>query len=197
MTPLTLASTSRVRRALLSAAGLAFDSIGPDVDEDALKRGRLGRAEEPGELAARLADAKALAVARERPGLVIGADQTLEFDGALYDKVADLGAARERLKMLGGRPHFLHAAVTVAEGQTIVWRDLVTTRLTMRAFSDAFLDAYLAGNAATVLSSVGCYELEGEGVQLFERIEGDYFAILGLPLLGLLAFLRTRGVVAT
>jgi len=150
--------------------------------------------EGPRAIAASLAETKALKVSRTRPGLVIGADQTLEFEGGLYDKAPDLAAARERLMALRGKPHQLHAAVVVAEDGEIVWRDLAVATLTMRSFSPAFLEHYLATEGEAALGSVGCYRLEGPGAQLFSAIEGDYFAILGLPLLGLLEFLRGRGV---
>jgi septum formation protein len=128
---------------------------------------------------------------------VVGSDQTLEFDGKLYDKAGDLAAARERLKLLRGKPHKLHSAVVVAKEGAPIWRDLSTATLTMREFSDDFLEAYLATEGAEALGSVGCYRLEGPGAQLFSAIEGDYFAILGLPLLGLLDFLRQHGALAS
>ena len=196
MTDIVLASTSAIRRTLLAGAGLTFTSVSPDVDEEAVKARRLAEGAGPREVAADLADIKAETVSRAFDGLVIGADQTRDLDGALVDKVADVEAARERLARLRGRSHRLHAGVAVAEGGKVVWRELVTASLTMRAFSDAFLDTYLARNGEAALSSVGCYHLEGEGVQLFDKVEGDYFSILGLPLLGLLDFFRARGVLA-
>lgn len=196
MTALVLASTSAVRKSLLTNAGLAFTAISPGVDEDAVKASMLAEGATPRAVAEALARTKALAISRGRGGPVIGADQTLEMDGVLYDKVAELEAARERLLQMRGREHFLHAGVALAEGDQVVWAETVTTRLVVRDFSDAFLDGYLARNGAAVLSSVGCYYLEGEGVQLFDAIEGDYFAILGLPMTGLLAQLRARGLVA-
>jgi septum formation protein len=125
--------------------------------------------------------------------LVIGADQTLELDGELVDKAVDLAEARTRLSSLRGRTHRLHAAVAAAEDGEVVWRRIESPALTARDFSDAFLDRYLARAGEAVLASVGCYFLEGEGAQLFDRIEGDYFAVLGLPLLPVLAMLRDRG----
>jgi septum formation protein len=196
MTALVLASTSVVRRKLLTAAGLGFTCVSPGVDEDAVKADRLAAGDGPAAIAEYLAAIKAARVSQTVGGLVIGADQTLDLDGALHDKVADIGAARERLARLRGRSHLLHAGVSLAEGGAVVWRQLVTARLTMRDFSDAFLDDYLLRNAEAALSSVGCYHLEGEGIQLFEAIDGDYFSILGLPLLGLLDLLRSRGVIA-
>jgi septum formation protein len=114
----------------------------------------------------------------------------------LIDKAGDLGAARARLETLRGRRHRLHAAVVVAQNGEPIWRDLSSPSLSMRAFTDAFLDGYLSRNGAAVLSSVGCYHLEGEGAQLFDRVDGDYFAILGLPLIGLLDLLRRHGALS-
>jgi septum formation protein len=196
VTAVILASTSAVRRALLAGAGLTFTSVSPGVDEDAVKIERLAKGAGPSDVAADLAAIKAETVSRDFDGLVIGADQTLDLDGALFDKVADVESARERLVQLRGRTHRLHAGVAVAEAGQVVWREMVTASLTMRAFSDGFLDSYLERNGEAALTSVGCYHLEGEGIQLFDRVDGDYFSILGLPLLGLLAFFRTRGVVA-
>lgn len=193
MTPVVLASTSAVRRTLLAAAGLSFTAISPGVDEEAVKTEMLAKGEGPKAVAQALADIKAQRVSREMSGLVIGADQTLDLDGALFDKVPTLAAARERLVMLRGREHRLHAGVAIARAGAVIWRKTVTTRLVMRGFSDAWLDDYLARNAEAALSSVGCYHLEGEGAQMFEAVEGDYFSILGLPLLDVMACLREHG----
>jgi len=190
---LTLASTSSARRAVLAGAGVAFEAVSPGVDEEAAKAHLLAAGADPRAVAQALAEEKALAVSRLRPGLVIGADQTLELDGALYDKVASLAAAGERLRELSGKTHRLHAALAVARDGAVVWRETQSPNLTMRALSDAFIEAYLAQEGEAALWSVGCYRLEGQGVQLFERIEGDYFAILGLPLMGLLDLLRREG----
>ena len=194
MMRVTLASQSRVRGELLRAAGIEIDTASPGVDEDAVKNVMAGA--HPRDIAALLADEKALAVSKARDGLVIGADQTLEMEGRLYDKAASVAEARKRLLAFRGRPHRLHAAVSLARGDEVVWRETVTAALTMREFSDAWLDAYLAHHGEEVLSSVGCYQLENVGVQLFSAIEGDYFAILGLPMLGLLEALRREGVLA-
>jgi septum formation protein len=194
VTPVVLASTSRARAAILTGAGVAHAAVGADVDEGEAKAALLGSGAGPREIANHLAEAKALKVSRQRPGaLVIGADQTLDLDGKLFDKPADLAEARGHLSVLRGRSHRLHSAVAAARDGAALWRELESPRLEMRAFSDAFLDGYLARNGAAALSSVGCYQLEGEGAQLFDRIEGDYFAILGLPLLPLLGFLRRQG----
>lgn len=193
---IVLASKSRSRAAVLAGAGVAFETEDSEVDEAALKAELLGRAATPRDVAERLGEAKALAVSARRPGdLVIGADQTLDLEGKLYDKPADLAEARAHLTALRGRGHALHGGIVAAEGGRVAWRTTETSRLWMRDFSDAFLDGYLARGGEALLASVGCYQLEGEGAQLFERIEGDYFAILGLPLLPLLGFLRERGAI--
>jgi len=141
-----------------------------------------------------LAELKAIKVSRHRPGaLVIGADQTLDLAGALFDKAETMAEARERLQHLRGKTHKLHSAVVVALDGVAIWREVPAARLTMRSFTDAFLDAYLARADESLLGSVGCYRLEDEGVQLFSRIDGDYFTILGLPLMGLLDLLRRYG----
>ena len=194
---LTLASKSAARRAVLRGAGVAHEAAGSGVDEEVVKAQLLAQGAGPREIAEVLAQTKALAVSAARSGLVIGADQTLDLDGQLYDKVETIEAARERLRKLRGRPHQLHSAVVVSEGDDIVWRVTESATLVMRDFSDAFLDAYLAEEGKAALGSVGCYRLEGAGVQLFDRIDGDYFTILGLPLMGLLDFLRGRGVLTS
>jgi septum formation protein len=196
VTPITLASKSTVRAQLLSAAGLRFETTGSGVDEDAEKRRLLAAGADPRAVAAALGEAKALTVSRRRPGLVIGADQTLDLDGRLNDKVASLAEGRTRLQALRGRAHQLHAGVTLARDGAVVWSHSQSATLTMRTFSDAYLDGYLSRNAEAVLASVGCYQLEGEGLQLFEAIDGDYFTILGLPMLPLLAALRREAAVA-
>ncbi len=191
-----LATQSAARRAVLSGAGVPFEAVVAGVDEDAAKGVLLAAGASPKAVAEALAEQKALAVSSLRGGLVIGADQTLDLDGQLYDKAETLLEARERLERLRGRTHQLHSAVAVAEGGTVVWRETVSARLTMRNFSEAFLDAYLAEEGSAALGSVGCYRLEGRGAQLFSQIEGDYFTILGLPLFGLLDLLRSRGEIS-
>ena len=191
-----LATQSAARRAILSGAGVAFEAMVAGVDEDAVKAELLARGATPKAVAEALAERKAQAVSTQHPGLVIGADQTLDLEGGLYDKVGTITAARERLKLLRGRTHQLHSAVAATEGKTTIWRETVSASLTMRDFSDGFLESYLAEEGRAALGSVGCYRLEGLGAQLFSRIEGDYFAILGLPLFGLLGLLRARGEIA-
>jgi len=195
MTGLVLASTSAARKAVLTGAGVPFEAHRSGVDEDATKVRLLAEGASPRHVAQALADEKALAVSQGRPGLVLGADQTLELEGRLYDKAETLDEARARLAALRGRAHQLHSAVSVAEAGQVIWRETVSATLTMRDFSDGFLDDYLWREGEAALGSVGCYRLEGPGVQLFSRIEGDYFTILGLPLMGLLDLLRARGVV--
>ncbi len=192
---IVLASTSAVRKRLLTDAGVAFEAVAPGVDEDAVKASLLAEGVGSRDIADALAEAKAVKVSGKRGGLVIGADQTLDLQGVLYDKAGAVDEARQRLIALRGQTHRLHCAMVVARDGQPIWREIVTATLRMRPFSDTFLDAYLARNIPAILSSVGCYQLEGEGVQLFDRIEGDYFAILGLALVPLLDYLRRLGAV--
>ena len=194
---ITLASTSASRAALLTAAGVGFDVAPPGVDEDAAKAALLAEGASPREVADALAELKAVKVSRLRPGLVLGADQTLELEGLLFDKAADLADARAKLLALRGRTHRLHAAAVVARDGAPIWREVKTAVLTVRPFSDAFLDAYLDREREAALGAVGGYWYEGFGVQLFTRVEGDDATIRGLPLLGLLDFLRRHGEIAT
>lgn len=193
---LILASKSAARRAVLDGAGVRYEARVAGVDEDAVKTSLLAEGAGPREIADALAELKAIRVSAGRPDFVIGSDQTLDLDGRLYDKAESVEAARERLKLLRGRTHKLHSAVVVAKEGTPIWREIVTASLTMRDFSDAFLEEYLAHEGEHALGSVGCYRLEGPGAQLFSKIEGDYFAILGLPLMGLLDLLRRHGELA-
>ncbi len=193
---LVLASKSAARRAVLDGAGIAYEAATAGVDEDAIKIAMLREGATPRDIADKLAEVKALRISAKRPDFVIGADQTLEFEGGLYDKVETLEAARDRLKLLRGKPHRLHGAVVVAKDGAAIWREVSTSTLVMRDFSDEFLEAYLQTEGAAALGSVGCYRLEGPGVQLFSKIEGDYFGILGLPLMGLLDLLRRHGLAA-
>jgi septum formation protein len=191
MTQLILASASPVRARILSAAGVEFRIEPAEIDEAEFKYA--GRASQSAaqDCALILAEAKAQRVSRRNPeSLVVGADQILECDGKWFDKPTDITAARIQLQALCGRPHLLATAACVVRGGERVWRHVSSPRLTMRNFSDAFLDAYLAAEGEAVLGSVGAYRLEAKGVQLFEHISGDHFAILGLPLIELLKFLR-------
>jgi septum formation protein len=193
--PLVLASQSRVRRALLEAAGILVEVHPADLDERALEA--QARLSEPAEVAALLARAKASAIAARMPGrIVVGADQTLAFGERRFSKPADRAAAAEQLRALRGATHALHSAVAVARDDTLLYAHVATVRLTMRDFSEAFLAGYLEAAGEAVLQSVGGYQLEGLGSQLFEGIEGDYFTVLGLPLLPLLQFLRDQQLLA-
>jgi len=201
--PLILASGSTARRAVLAGAGLRFTVRPSDVDESALKLAARSEGLDATATALRLANAKAARVAQdhkqevpqeETPALVIGADQILDCEGTWYDKPPDLAAARQQLLALRGRPHTLATAIVCHRGKNLLWQHTALPRLTMRLFSEHFLDAYLAAEREQVLGSVGAYRLEGPGAQLFTAVEGDHTAILGLPLLPLLAFLREAGV---
>lgn len=195
---IVLASKSPARTSVLRAAGVPFEIQVAGVDEAAVKNGLLAEGQGPREVADALAELKAVKVSRARPDdFVIGADQTLDLDGGLFDKVESLDECRERLRLLRGKTHKLHSAVVVARGGAPIWREVPTARLTMRNFSDAAIETYLEQRGEDLLSSVGCYQLENEGVQLFSRIEGDYFTILGLPLMGLFDFLRLHGELQT
>lgn len=197
MTPmLILASASPVRRQLLANAGVAFEVIPAAVDERLLEEPLLSAGASPATIAEMLAEAKAAAVSAEAPqAWTIGADQVLDLDGARLTKPADRAAARAQLRRLAGREHQLHSALAVARGGETIWRHRDSSRLAMRDLDDRAIDRYLDEVGAAALTSVGSYQLEGPGIRLFDRIEGDYFAILGLPLLPLLKFLRSEGVV--
>lgn len=190
---LILASGSAARRAILTAAGVAFAVSRPMVDEEAIKQRLRDEELAPREQALRLAEEKALSVSRSQAGLVIGADQMLALGDSVFDKPVDIHAARKQLQSLRGRTHALLTAVVVAEGEEVLWRHLDEPKLAMRAFTEAFLECYLEDAGDAVLKSVGAYQIEGLGAQLFERVEGDHFSIMGLPLLPLLQFLRSRG----
>lgn len=195
-----LASASRIRASLLANAGVPVSVCPAAVDEASLRRDfeAGGAAPAPAEIARHLAQAKALAVSRLDPeGLVIGADQVLSCAGEIFSKPAGRDVARAQLLQLRGRTHRLDSAVACARAGTLAWSHVAGADLTMRAFSDAFLDDYLERAGSTILASVGAYQLEGLGAQLFARIEGDYFTILGLPLLPLLTFLRSDGSLAS
>ena len=190
--PLVLASKSKIRRSLLTAAGVPVDVRAAELDERAVEAG--APANEPSAVAAHLARAKALLVGQSNPGRrVLGADQVLTLDGERFSKPPDRAAARAQLRALSGRTHALHAAVACVQNGAVAFEHVSVARLTVRTLSDRFLDAYLDAAGAAATESVGAYQLEGLGGQLFERVEGDYFAILGLPLLEALDFLRRQG----
>jgi septum formation protein len=193
--PLMLASRSKARQALLTAAGIPVDVRPADLDERSLEAN--ARLQAPGAIAAHLARQKALAVAKSNPArLTLGADQTLALDAACLAKPADRAAARAQLRALSGRSHQLHSAIAFVQDGAVLFEHVGVARLTMRALSDRFIDLYLdtIGNDAT--ASVGAYQIEGLGSQLFERVDGDYFTVLGLPLMQTLDFLRQRGCLA-
>lgn len=195
--PLILASGSAIRRKMMLDAGIEFEVITRPVDEDAIKASMLAENTPLKDIADALAEAKSLRVSRQTPGLVIGADQIMVMDNALFDKPKDMAEARERLLQMRGKTHYLIGAVVVSENGVPVWRHLAKTKLTMREFSDSFLDAYLEAEGELVLQSVGAYRFEGRGAQLFSKVEGDFFSILGLSLLPLMDYLRIRGMIAT
>jgi septum formation protein len=194
---LILASASSSRARMLRDAGVPFTQTPAQVDEDAVKESLLADGVDPAGVADALAELKALRISNSAGDtLVLGADQVLSFDGELISKMPDIAAARALLQRLSGKRHELISAAVLARGGAIVWRHAGHVRLQMRTLSDAFLDDYLAREGEVLLKGVGCYRLEGLGAQLFERIEGDYFSVLGLPLLPLLAQLRELGALA-
>lgn len=198
MTRLILASASEVRARVLNGAGVDFDIRPAHVDEDAVKDSLLAAKAPLRDVADALAELKALRVSASRPdALVLGADQVLAFEGELVNKCASLDEARTLLRRLRGRSHQLISALVLAKAGGAIWRTAETATLKMRDFSDRFLDDYLAAEGEELLKGVGCYRLESRGAQLFERVEGDYFTVLGLPLQSLLAVLRQHGIVAT
>ncbi len=193
-----LASASPTRQRLLKAAGIPFAAISASVDEAIIRETLTadGAEVDPADMAEVLARAKAEDVSARHPGsVVIGADQVLSCNGELFTKPGTMDRARDTLLALRGRTHQLHSAVVIAEDGETEWAYVDTVDLSMRAFSTAFIGRYLAEAGGDVLDSVGAYQIEGPGIQLFERIEGDYFAILGLPLLPLLRELRVRKII--
>lgn len=195
---LILASGSRIRRSLLQSAGISFTVAPADLDESAIRNQMKSKpgSTEPSDVAAALASAKAKAISRENPdALVIGADQILALGERVYEKPKDITTARENLMALRAQTHQLYSAVALGESGEIVWSEVARADLMVRAFSDEFLDEYLARLGDGALESVGGYHLEGLGIQLFDHIEGDYFTVLGLPMLPLIKELRHRKVV--
>jgi septum formation protein len=193
--PLVLASKSTARLTLLAAAGISVEVLPADIDERGVEAKAAAR--EADAAAALLAREKARAVAAQRPGrLVLGADQTLALGARRFSKPDDRAAAAEQLRALRGTTHVLHSAVAVMRDGEVLFEHADAARLTMRNFSDRFLEQYLDAAGEAVTASVGAYQLEKPGIQLFERVEGDYFTILGLPLLPLLSFLRRERYLA-
>jgi septum formation protein len=192
-----LASGSASRRALLKGAGVSAETINPYLDESAAKTAMRGEGMSIRDQAMRLAELKALKISAQESGLIIGGDQMLALGDRAFDKPVDLAGARRHLEALSGQTHILETAIVIAENGEIVWKHLARPKLTMRELSDDFMSLYLEEVGEDVLSTVGGYKLELMGSQLFTAIEGDYFSILGLPLLPLLDYLRTRGILAT
>ncbi|MEE9348238.1 MAG: Maf family protein [Robiginitomaculum sp.] len=192
-----LASKSAIRRQILDGAGLDYRVITRGVDERAIKDSMLEAGAKPHDIADALAQAKSVRVSRAEDGLVIGADQIMVMDGTVFDKPDSMKQARERLVSMRGRSHQLIGAVVISEGGAPVWRHMAKTTLTMRDFSDDFLDAYLETEGEDILNCVGAYKFEGRGAQLFSHVDGDFFSILGLSLLPVLDYLRTRGAIAS
>lgn len=193
---LILASGSPFRKKMLENAGVDVEAIPADLDERAVEAPLTDSGTSPQDVALVLAEAKAVAVSEAHPGrLVLGCDQTLSFDGVVLHKPADMEAARRRLLKLSGKTHQLNSAVVLVRDGETLWRDVEVASLTMRHLSPAFIGHHLARVGDKALSSVGAYQIEGEGIQLFEKIDGDYFTIVGLPLLPVLAELRELGAI--
>jgi len=192
---LVLASGSASRKALLTAAGVAFTADPADLDEDRLMADLKARGADAGAVASQLAEQKALAVSRRHPGkTVLGGDSVIAFGNEFLSKCATLDAARVLLARLSGQTHLLVSAAALARDGALLWTHASPCRMTMRDLSPDFLDDYLATEGPAILSSVGCYHFEGRGAQLFAKVDGDYFSVLGLPLLQVLAQLRKEGV---
>ncbi|ODU22287.1 MAG: septum formation protein Maf [Sphingomonas sp. SCN 67-18] len=196
---LILASQSAGRRAMLNAAGVPHDAMAAGVDEDAAKASLRAGGISARDLADALAELKAVKLSRRHPAaLVLGCDQTLALDdGRLLDKAPDRAAAAAQLRALSGRTHSLYSAAVIAEGGEAVWRSVDRAKMTVRPLSDAFIDDYLDMDYANAAGCVGCYRIEGPGAQLFSRVEGSQFTIIGLPLLPLLDYLRIRGMLTS
>ena len=192
-TRLILASQSRSRGALMRGAGLAFEQLPSHLDEDAVKQSLRREGASTGQQAEILAEMKAMKLSASMDGVILGADQMLDLEGEGFDKPENMAEARRNLIRLRGKTHTLETALVACQDGAPIWRTITRPRLTMRDFSDQFLNDYLNRAGDEVLSSVGAYQLEGLGSQLFSRIDGDYFSILGLPLIQLLTWLRDRG----
>lgn len=197
MSRIILASGSAIRKQILDGAGLNYEVIVKPVDEAAIKDSMLAENSRLQDVADALAEAKALRVSRQTDGFVIGADQIMVMDNQLFDKPKDMDEARERLLSMRGKRHELIGAVVVCENGRPVWRHLSKTKLWVREFSNDFLDWYIEQEGEALMKSVGAYRFEGPGAQLFEKVEGGFFAILGLDLLPVLDYLRVRGVIAS
>jgi septum formation protein len=198
MTRVVLASSSTTRQAMLRAAGVDFTVDVAAIDETTILESLQAEGAKARDAADMLAEMKALKISAKQPdALVIGADQVLNLGTKFFSKPADMTDARKQLRDLRGQTHVLTSAIVVAQNGAAIWREIREAKLTMRPFSDAFIDDYLAKVGKAALASVGAYQVEGLGAQLFSRIDGDHFTILGLPLLPLLDMLRTQGVLKT
>ena len=193
--PIILASGSYIRAQILTEADVSFEVISKPVDEAAIKAAMLSEGARLRDIADALAEAKAMRVSRKTAGLVIGADQIMTMDGELFDKPPTINAARERLIAMRGKAHKLIGAVVICEDGAPVWRHISVVTLHVREFSDEWLENYIAAEDEHMTKSVGGYRFEGRGAQLFSKVEGDSFSIMGLSLLPLLDYLRTRGAI--
>lgn len=192
--PIILASGSQIRRQILDGAGVDYSVKISRLDEAAIKISMLEQGAHPHDIAEALAKAKAMKISREAHGLIIGADQVMVMDGRLYDKPKDLAEARRRLLAMRGKAHYLMGAVVICENGQPIWRHRSKTTLHVRDFSPEFLDEYISLEGEGLLHTVGAYKFEGRGAQLFSKVEGDFFSILGLSLLPVLDYLRIRGI---
>ena len=195
--PLILASASQIRLQLLQNAGIAVTARPARIDEESIRTSLQADSASPRDIADALAGMKARKIAEKAPeALVLGCDQILEFEGQVFGKPASCEAARQQLKTLRAKTHHLHSALVICDGALPVWRHIGSARLTMKDFSDAYLDEYLTRNWPGIGDSLGGYQIESEGLRLFSAVEGDMFSILGLPMLPLLTWLGIRGFIA-
>jgi len=197
MTDFILASASASRSALLTGAGLLHRCIPAHLDEDALKDECLLRGHSPKSVAVKLAEAKSLSIAKDHSGLVLGGDQVLQLEQDLISKSTSVHDAGLLLRRMSGKTHYLHSAMALSENGHLIWTHVETAEMTVRTLTESFIDSYLKEAGDRILSSVGCYQLENTGIHLFEAIRGDYFTVLGLPMLPLLAQLRHLKVLAS